>query len=79
MKMQSSEQEQYISLAQIYTFNLQTEIEKFLQTYLRKKKLYKENACRIELKDEIPVLYPDFRFAKAFKILDYFRFSLGTI
>lgn len=33
LKMKNLEQEQYVSLAQTYTFNLQTEIEKFLQLY----------------------------------------------
>lgn len=33
LKMKNLEQEQYVSLAQTYTFNLQTEIEKFLQSY----------------------------------------------
>lgn len=33
LKMESSVQEWYVSLAQIYICNLQTEIEKFLQFY----------------------------------------------
>lgn len=33
LKMKNLEQEQYVSLAQTYAFNLQTEIEKFLQLY----------------------------------------------
>lgn len=33
LKMESSAQEQYVSLAQTYTFNLQREMAKFLQSY----------------------------------------------
>lgn len=33
LKMKNSDQEQYVSLIQIYTSNLQAEIEKFLQLY----------------------------------------------
>lgn len=33
LKMNHSDQEQYVSLAQTYTFNLQIEIEQFLQLY----------------------------------------------